>query len=238
MRYIYSIFDGRTTKMTDLFVKSCLANTNAIVLFVHTERSIINLMPHSRLKLIPIPNEDWLNKKMYCKIKTIDSLFLENGDEVFVLDTDLIIKTDIFDVFDKHVFDVGVTTRHYDYWYKINAGGWCFRYSEKFDLFLKFFISQIESPSWPPFMAFQQKFHHVGYLDWWCDQDFLCTIFENEPPIDFVLKDLGYEYNFCPSVEAKIPASFERAKKEILKAKNNNKIKVLHFKGKLKELCQ
>ena len=98
-------------------------------------------------------------------------------------------------------FDLALTSRHYNYWYKVNGGVWALKYNNKTEQFLKFYVKQMLNPDWQPFVAFQQRFKHKGKLDWYCDQDFLCTVFENKLPFDCNVIDLGYKYNYCPSVE-------------------------------------
>jgi len=85
-------------------------------------------------------------------------------------------------------------------------------------------------------MEFQKKWGHQGNRDWWCDQDFLCTIYESGVPLDIIIKDLGPHYNFCPSVEENQPGTFEKAKSEILGKLNEKNYPILHFKGRLKEV--
>jgi hypothetical protein len=187
-----------------------------------------------------IPDEDWIGQRMARKIWDLQSISFKLGDKVFVLDTDLLIQSNIFDGIDGR-FDVGITSRHYEYWYKINGGVWGFEYNERSRRFLDFFAQQIRAPDWQPLIKFREAFGRRAAvphkkLDWWCDQDFLCTVYENQLPFRCTVRDLGSSYNFCPSVEEDIPGTFESARKEILMALGDSRIKVLHFKGRLKEV--
>jgi hypothetical protein len=188
----------------------------------------------------PIADGRWVGQRMACKIWELQNVFFHRGDKVFILDTDLLIQADIFEAINGD-FDVALTSRHYDYWYKINAGVWGFEYNDNSRRFLEFFGDQIRRPTWKPFIEFQERFEgrrpslSPKTLDWWCDQDFLCTVYENKLPFACRIRDLGSDYNFCPSVEDDIPGTFERARDEILAKLGDPDIKVLHFKGRLKE---
>jgi hypothetical protein len=174
------------------------------------------------------------------KIWELQNVSFNKGDKVFVLDTDLLIQADIFEAINGG-FDVAYTSRHYDYWYKINAGVWGFEYNDNSRRFLEFFGDQIRKPTWKPFIEFQKRFEGrrpvlpLKNLDWWCDQDFLCSVYEHKLPFACIIRDLGSDYNFCPSVEDDVPGTFERARDEILTKLGDTDIKVLHFKGRLKE---
>jgi hypothetical protein len=188
-----------------------------------------------------VPDEQWFGQRMARKIWEVQHVSFGDGDRVFVLDTDLLVQADIFAGLDGS-FDVGLTTRHYDYWYKINGGVWGFQFNARSRAFLKFFADEIRCPTWAPFVAFQESFKlrrppsaHRS-LDWWCDQDFLCTVFDHPLPFACTIGDLGPRYNFCPSVEDDIPGTFEKARAEISAKLGDRDIKVLHFKGRLKEV--
>lgn len=189
----------------------------------------------------PICSAQWVGQRMARKIWELQNISFVRGEKVFVLDTDLIIQANIFEAFNGD-FDVALTSRHYDYWYKINAGVWCFEYNDNSRRFLQFFAHQIRKPTWRPFIEFQEHFEGrrpvmpLKNLDWWCDQDFLCAVYGHKLPFACTIRDLGSSYNFCPSVEDDVPGTFERAGDEILAKLDDPDIKVLHFKGRLKQV--
>lgn len=189
----------------------------------------------------PIPETKWHGQRVARKVWELQEIPFALGDRVLVLDSDLVIQADPFDAFDGN-FDVAVTTRHYKYWYKINAGVWGVNYNEKSRRFLQFFASQIRNPTWSPFIDFKKRFEALRPIfpikdyDWWCDQDFLCTVYDNPLPFSCRVADLGPRYNFCPSFDDEASASFNAACSEIIEKLGNPHYKVLHFKGRLKEI--
>lgn len=242
MNYVYTIYSGAVDNVVKKFLESLNSNTDCKVLFLGVgipqgDRDVIRLL-HRDAEVIDVPSEKWNGRRMFCKIEQIGGLPLKDGDRVFVLDTDLIIQDDIFKVFDDE-FDVGITSRHYPYYFPINGGVWCFRWSDRTRQFIRFFTEQAMNSTWPPFVNFQNQFQHRGNLDWWCDQDFLCSLPGNKLPFECNVVDIGYRYNFCPNVENSNSASeFERAKNEIMSQWGNKEYKILHFKGRLKEVLK
>lgn len=238
MNYVYLIYSGQVNSVLKKFLLSLDEHCKCTILFHHIKVKIDEIKKmelNNQVVFIKVDESSWNKKRMFCKIEALSKFPFEDGDNVFVLDTDLLFQGDIFEVFEKD-FDVAVTSRHYTYWYPINAGVWCFKYSEVTKKFLEFYVSQMLDSNWEPFVAFQKRFKHKGKLDWYCDQDFLCVAHKEKLPFDCQVLDLGCKYNFCPSVEDSIPGSFEKASKEISAQIGNNEYKVLHFKGRLKEL--
>jgi len=163
--------------------------------------------------------EEWVGKKMFCKIKRLLEVNFKHGDNVFVLDIDLLIQDDIYKVFEKD-FDVCYTTRSQKSRYSINDGVWGFKYNERSNKFLEFYINQMLKPSWVPYVEFRKKFKHKG-LNWWCDQDFLCTVYNEKGKLPFECKllDIGQKYNFLIN-----------DKKDITLV-GDKEHKILHFRG-------
>lgn len=240
MNYIYTITERENNKF---FEKTMISIKNhcdckLILSILDKNLEILNIAKkifNENLIINYINKDKWNGRRMCYKIENILNLNFQENDNVFVLDDDLIIQDDIFQVFEKN-FDICITSRHYNYWYLINGGVWGFKYNENSQKLIKFFISQIHNPTWSPLIHFRNHFCRSKSLDWWVDQDFLCVIKDNELPFNCKIIDIGYEYNFCPSVENNIPGTFESASKEIISALGNKDIKILHFKGKLKEL--
>lgn len=240
MNYAYMIYSGSMNNMLSSCLKSLDKHVECEILFHHIGMKIEDIKKlklKNKVRFIDVRVSDWKNKRMFCKIEALKRFNFKNGDNVFVLDADLIIQDDIFKAFEQ-TFDIALTSRHYKYWYRINAGVWAFRYNDRVKRFLEFYVDEILDSKWLPFVTFQNRFKHKGKLDWYCDQDFLCVVFDNELPFKCKIVDLGYKYNYCPSVEEKIPGSFKKASEEILKQVKNKEYKVLHFKGSLKELLK
>jgi hypothetical protein len=242
MDYVYTIYSGKIDVVVEKFLASLDENVDCKVLFFGVDISLEDRDKiggiHHNLQVIDVPTEEWNGKRMFCKIDQIRNIPLEYGDRVFVLDTDLIIQDDIFAAFDTGL-DVGITSRHYQYYFPINGGVWCFKWNPKTEMFMDFYVEQIKNSTWKPFVDFQNSFQHRGNLDWWCDQDFLCVLPGNKLPFECNVVDIGFKYNFCPNVEDLNNVSqFNAARDEILSQKGNPEYKILHFKGKLKEVLR
>ncbi len=246
MNIAYVVHSGELTPVVATMLASLDQHCNCTLIFVAQgmtaalQQQVRSAFAQS-IEFRAVPDEQWFGQRMARKIWGLQQVPFSHGDRVFVLDTDLLIQADIFAGLDGS-FDVGLTTRHYDYWYKINGGVWGFQFNARSRAFLKFFADELRCPTWTPLIAFQESLKPrrplsaYGSLDWWCDQDFLCTVFDHPLPFACTIGDLGPCYNFCPSVEDDIPGTFENARVEILAKLGDRNIKVLHFKGRLKEV--
>jgi hypothetical protein len=173
---------------------------------------------------------------IYNKLKRICDHKWEKGDKIFSLDVDTIIQADIFEAIDG-TFDFGYTTREYPYWAPINEGVWCLEYNERSTRFLKFFLDQVTNPTWEPFINFSKKFgHDCKGKSWFSNQDFLCAQYLFGIDNFCRIKDIGWQYNYCPSVEECDPKTYDNAKEDIISAFGSKNIKILHFKGRLKNI--
>jgi len=159
----------------------------------------------------------------------------KKGDEVFVIDLDVLVQDNLFAAFHQYPdADVFVTTRFYEYEHPINAGVWGFRINARSLTFLHHYADQAFDPTWPPFRSYQEKFGHLEDRGWWCDQDYLCALWRevkaNRPtPGGVRVVDLGPKYNWCPSER-----DLKQDAENILGKVGDKEYKALHFKGKLK----
>jgi len=177
-----------------------------------------------------VSDNEWINKRMICKVERLLTMPFKENDRVFVLDTDIIIQDDIFKVFESKD-DILYTSRHYDYFYPINAGVWGFVYNPRSVSFLRYHVEQAYNPTWKPYIDLINKRNHQNEsLDWWCNQDFLCSIYENKEqfPIKCSIRDIGPMYNYCPSSDIVDPAVVIN---DIKDKKGKKDYKILHFKG-------
>jgi hypothetical protein len=240
VNYVYTLTDRKEPELFQKMVRSLEKHCDYTLILncFPSNHQILNFCKDNVKRLIVrnIVTVEWNNRRMCNKIECIRRINFNDGDRIFVLDDDLIVQDDIFKAFETD-FDVCVTSRHYDYWYKINAGVWGMKWGSPAREFLDFYISQIKNPTWTPLVEFRQKFGRDGSLDWWVDQDFLCVAYENKVPIQYNLFDIGPKYNFCPSVEENIPGTFESAKKDLLSVVGNKEFKILHLKGRLKTIA-
>lgn len=237
MNYVYMISVGKFQEHLPMMLKSlfryCKCTVFLHVCDVELAKSLVEQF-EEKVKIFEMTEQEWVGRRMFCKIQRLRFHQWASEDCIFVLDTDLIIQGDIFKVFEQN-FDVCYTSRHYNYWAPVNGGVWGFKYNESSFRFLSFFVNQIDKPEWTPFVDYQKRVKHKPEnLDWWCDQDFLCAVHEAKGnlPFDCKIIDLGSKYNFCPGADV---IGQEQAEKEIIGKIGNSKYKILHFKAKLKK---
>lgn len=236
--WVYIICDNKLKEYVNIMIESLNKHNECKVLYNCVGSAYENLQEN--VILYNVKNVDWSNKIQLCKIQTLKKMskdFIE-GDRIFILDVDIIIQDDIFKIFDDNDFDVGITSRHYEYHYPINGGVWCLRWNKKSEKFLDYFIEQTLNPSWQPLVNFRKRFKRNNDLNWWVDQDFLCAIYKNgnKLPFDCKVKDLGPMYNYCPSVPDRI--NYVRGEKELREKLGNKEYKILHFKATMKKLMK
>jgi len=161
---------------------------------------------------------------MITKILKLPEMPFRNGDRVFVLDVDLLVRGPLFDVFDDDHLDVAQTTRHYDYHSPINNGVFCFRYNDRTRRFLDHYADELRSPQWEPYKQAYPP-HTQMHLS---DQAYMLAVYLHGPPVPCQMKDIGPMYNYCPADDV---VGVEGAKREIREAVSNPDIRVIHFKG-------
>lgn len=233
MNVAFTITD-RVDDMTRGFLSSLSRHNDCKILLNVVDSETPEMDLAWRARLLTLPREEWTGQRMFRKVSRLLSMPFADGDKVLVLDTDLIVQGEVFGAMEGA--DIFVTTRHYPYWYVCNGGVWGFICNSRTRRFLDFFAQQVRQPTWEPFREFQSKWRHLGNLDWWCDQDMLCVIHGHENPVGAKVKDLGPRHNWCPSVEESDPGTFSAARADILDKVGNPEYKVLHFKGRLKEV--
>ena len=236
MNVAYFIYVGKYIKndMFDVCVRSLKKQSDCKIVVYTCGLENQQLLKSRGVEVINFPKEDWENRRMTCKIEkahqVVKDLNLKEGDNVLSFDADLIFLKNPFDVF-KSDFDFMYTTRHFPAEFKTNGGVWGYRVSEASNTFMKFFISEINEPSWKPYVLFRE--HHpynrdLKNKDWWVDQDFVCVCDEfvtdiNNKKLGFDVKlfDAKSKYNHI------IRGGYEEVKKEIKSSDNY----VLHLKG-------
>lgn len=160
-----------------------------------------------------------------------------DGTQTMVSDVDTYFLKDPFEAFAED-FDLGVTSRGYDYWIPINAGIYFYRISDNMRRYLEYMSDEVDKPSWGAYVKFQTSHRHQRYgRDWSRGQDFLNTSWICKDLLRDVyhikVKDVGYKYNYCPGVDVE---GDDRAKALIRQAYKNKSVHVLHLKSSLKQL--
>ncbi len=239
MNYISVVVDDNLLSILPTMLKSVVKNchnfeANIGYYGIDLNRLIDAIPEGMKYTLIKLPDSNMV----YNKLKMIYDNKWNIGDKIFSLDLDTVVQGDIFKVFDG-TFDFGYTTRFYPYWAPINEGVWCLDYSEKSAKFLKYFFDQVTKPTWEPFINFSKKFgHNSEGKSWFSNQDFLCSQYLFGIDTFCRMKDIGWQYNFCPTVEEADPRTYEIAKECIIESIGSKNIKILHFKGRLKNIME
>ncbi len=189
------------------------------------------------IEWIDVPRERMTGRRAGCKIEVLREFVvgLSENDAVFVSDVDVYFMGDPFEAFDGS-FDLGLTTRGYPYYFPINAGVFCLVCNEKTKEWLGWHVNEIHDPKWERYRSLNRRHRQRFGLDWAVGQDFLIACWEARDEIretrDFVIKDVGPRYNYCPPSDK----WFERAFEAIRTAYRDKTHVVLHLKGQLKRI--
>lgn len=155
------------------------------------------------------------------------------GDQVLLLDTDMVFRGNPFEVFDLP-FDMCYTTRPFKNTLSpVNGGfnGW--RVSPRTHGLWTWMVNQAEHPDWPHYLQVRQKLLRVdrqAELDWWSHQDLLCAM-HKAPALPFLcnFRDVGSNYNWCPDSGGG-RALTEEAKERFFRGCQNPDVVVIHYK--------
>ena len=236
MNVAYFIYVGKYIKddMFDVCIQSLkkVSDCRIIVYTIGLENK--ELLKSYDVEIIQIDKKLWTNRRMACKVEcTLDlqkSIGLQYGDNVMVLDADLIFLKDPFSAFSEK-FDLFYTTRHYSAPFKVNGGVWGFKFNKSSDKFLQYYISNLNNPEWPPYVNFRKNHTHnrdLNNLDWWVDQDWLCVCDKYINQInggvlgfDIKLCDMGPTYNWI----------IRNGPTEVIDKINKKDVNVIHLKG-------
>ena len=151
----------------------------------------------------------WDNRRMTCKIEQTYEFLksLPENSNLFVYDGDMLFLKDPFDVFSEE-FNFAFTTRNSTTkeWVSTNGGCIGFKNNKKSRKFLDFFISNLNNPTWEPYLNFRKRHPHnrdINNKDWWVDQDFGHCVNVHKDEInrgilgfDVKVKDISSNYNF------------------------------------------
>lgn len=150
--------------------------------FILTDNTSI-LKYHSDFQIIEVPDE-WVNKRFFLKLHSIQYIPANFGDCIMILDGDTLCRKQLNNFFTGH--DVVLTTRHYDSPFKVNAGVWGLIKNKKTDQFLRHATETILNPlNWNTY--YELKINHpwknarsLTNIDWPVDQDYLEMIYKNK----------------------------------------------------------
>jgi len=236
MNIAYFIYVGKYIEndMFDVCIRSLKKHSDCKIVVYTSQLENKTLLESRGVDVIEFPISNWNDRRMTCKVEKayqlIEDLNLQDGDNILTLDADLIFVKNPFDVFENN-FDFMYTTRHYSSEFKPNGGVWGYTVNDSSKNFMKFYIDQVNNPTWNPYVKFRKSHPHnrdINNKDWWVDQDFLCVCdrFKNEINegslgFDVKLYDAKSKYNYI------ITNGYKEAVSEIEKEENY----VLHLKG-------
>jgi len=226
-----------------IFLKSVAEHTDAAVivsaLITGVEQNELTAAHGGDIQFIPLLASD-ATELMMAKWRVLAGFDrLEEGDRIFVMDADTVVKGDIFAVFDEYPdMDVGLTARHYAHHEPYNAGVWCCRWGNATKEFMRLVIEQMERGTTRydgSHNSDQMALHRVLYDDtfvprWNVNIDPVTPVGVSWSPNGCAAKvvNIGHQYNFCPGIDRFSPADIKAA---FCGAIDDPAIKVLHFKG-------
>ena len=236
MNIAYFIYHGKIDEwdLFDLCIKSLQKVSDCKIVVFTPGLENHEYLENLGVQIVNFPMAKWEKRRMTCRVECTlefpEAIGAKYGDNILSLDADVLFIKDPFDIFEKRQFDFFYTTRNISNEYAVNAGVWGYTYNEQSENLLKFQISNLNNPEWPPYV--NARNHHVHDkcgLDWWGNQDFLCQMHHeresiNNGSLGFDIKtiDAGPSYNWIYSGMDELD-QIDHIK--------NKKSHVLHFKG-------
>ena len=234
MNVAYFIYHGvyYENDMFDVCIRSLKKQSDCEIYVYTPNLDNQELLKDRGVNVVEFPMSDWEDRRMTCKVEKVKDLMskLDTGDNIMCFDSDLIFLKNPFDVFDND-FDFMYTTRHYSYEYKANGGVWGIKVNEKSNQFMEHYISNLNNPSWEPYVNFRKNHTYnrdLNNLDWWVDQDWLCVCNDLKEQINngalgipLTIFDATSKYNFI----------ITKGQKEIGHQIELDENYILHLKG-------
>lgn len=250
MNYVYLLVDNNYEKYARIFLRSLSRySPDCTVLFngYNIDGNVIRKAWPGRLQFYNVPKADYIDRIATVKIERLALMPFKDGDNVLVLDVDMLVQSDPFVMFGCNG-DVIVTGRPVKFKHLINGGVWGFRYNETGRKFLDFHIEQVHKKDWKPYKKYLKKFRHYDLVNWSVGQDFLNTIYLHSLPFDCNIVKFGAEWNYClhsgssaryKSFEALAKSEhFKESKRKYEEALDNKEYKIIHFKSKMKFIME
>lgn len=191
-----------------------------------------------QVQWIDVPRSEVVGRRAFCKIKVLRDFVntLPSGDIVMAPDVDMYFMADPFTALDGRSFDIGFTTRGYDYYFPINGGMIYIVVNGKTCGWLTWHVTEALNPKWGLYKNRNYRHRQRFGLDWAVGQDFLIACWERrewiKATMGVVIEDVGSRYNYCPPSDR----WFKRAFECIREAYQNKTHAVLHLKGALKDI--
>lgn len=238
MNYLFLFFDNNHESIAEICLRSLARhNTECTVLLNGlgvNEEKMMAAYPHG-IKFYDLKESDFKNRIATHKIEQLIKMPLETGDNVLVIDPDIILQCDPFKAFSNDG-DMFVTTRHYPCVWSVNGGVFGFKMTAGGKCALEYYEDQVHSKSWEPYREFMIKWRHLHLTNWSVGQDFLCIAYSFGLPFSCKIYDLGPRWNYCPETFSVNQRSLVLQGKDDLIGKiGNSEYKILHFKSHMKK---
>lgn len=160
---------------------------------------------------IYVSHQQWDNRRLTAKLEKMLEIPMNDGDKFCYFDGDLYFRHDPFKAFeDQPDLDVFYTERHYNFEFPVNGGVWGFKVSSDTQKFRKWFVTEVQNPTWEPYVYLRKNHPYVkefDHKDWWVDQDFLNCIHwrkewvNHELGTNLKIVNLGPRYNLIVNKE-------------------------------------
>ena len=180
--------------------------------------------------------EQMTDRRAACKLEVLEAFIsgLKDEDEVLVSDVDIYFLDNPFLAMGG--FDVGLTTRGYDYPFPINGGVFYLKVNEHSREWIHWHVEEIYHMKWSPYIKHNKGHRQRFGLDWAVGQDFLIACWEQRDWIESVkhirIKDVGPKFNYCPPSDRWGQRAFEA----IRTAYKEKTVVALHLKSTLKDI--
>lgn len=156
--------------------------------------SILNYYPDFNIISL---SDGWSNKRFYLKLYHLRDIKANIGDRIMILDGDTLCRKPLINFFDD-MNDIFLTTRHYNFEFKINAGVWGYIKNDNTDKLLDHASYTITHPhSWSKY--YNLKVNHpwpnarsLTNIDWPVDQDYLECILASK---DYIYDEINILLN-------------------------------------------
>ena len=188
-----------------------LKNVTDVDIYVTTFPGILSPEIEKLVTPIYVSHEQWNNRRLTAKLEKMLEVPMKDGDRFGYFDGDLYFRQDPFKAFDNDPeLDVFYTERHYQFEFPVNGGVWGFKVGPETQKFRKWFVSEVQNPTWEPYVYLRKNHPYVkefDHKDWWVDQDFLNCIHWRTDWVNHELKtnlnivNLGPKYNLIVNKE-------------------------------------
>lgn len=238
-QYTFMVYHRTDDNMFETCLKSLRANSDCKIVVVtdNVDEALRQTLTREYgIRWIVLESARMYKRRAACKIEELERFVasLQDNDSVLVSDVDIYFLSDPFVAMGN--FDVGLTTRGYDYYFPINGGVFYIKVNNESRRWLQWHVAEISVPTWDTYLKYNQHHRSRFGLDWAVGQDFLIACWECRDWVltnkGIVIKDVGPKYNYCPPSDKWGQKAFEA----IRTAYRDKSVVALHLKSTLKDI--